>query len=500
MSAASSSQPAMALPWLRPASVSLLALTDDPPDASAIRFDPGLVLHVLRYSRPTPDPKTFALDEATLCQSGLCETAAALLGEAGDAAPMGSDAHRVGQRLAHLGSKIATGTGLCSPDAAWVAGLLAPLGQYSGGDDNPLSLARKLLARWRLPAWLQGAVGYLDLPLDEAQGLGGHRGLNRVLRAAIRFTSTDTFPKFAREADEELDGIAERYSRELPAYVEVPDTAESELLPRLLRTTARARSRSAQSWIAPLEDRIDHLVGQLAEARLDFDHRLRDAKLEALSEFAAGASHEFNNPLAVISGNTQWLKAREADPDKAAHLGTILRQTQRIHDLLTGTRQFSSPSAAKPGVHSVEALLARVQRDFQSEADTLGIRIEVASQAATFLHVDGDQIRTAVAHLIRNALKAAERGGWIKLTSATVGSAVTISIEDSGPGVSGDAQEHLFDPFFSGRSAGRGRGLGLPIAWALARNNGGDVRWDVAHPTRFALSLPVREVPSRQVA
>ena len=500
MSTVSSSQPAMALPWLRPASASLLALTDHPPDAGAIRLDPGLVLHVLRYSRPTPDPTTFALDEATLCQPGLCETAAALLGEVPVQFPMNSDANELGQRLGHLASKLAEETALCSPDAAWTAGLLAPLGQYCGVEDNPLCAARKLLARWRLPVWLQTAVGYLDLPLDEAQGLGGHRGLNRVLRAAIRSSPCDTFPKFAREADEEFDGIAARLSHGLPAFVEVSHGAESELLPRLLRTTARARSRSAQSWIAPLEDRIDHLVGQLAEARLDFDHRLRDAKLEALSEFAAGASHEFNNPLAVISGNAQWLKAREPDPVKAGHLGTILRQTQRVHDLLTGTRQFSSPSAAKPGVHSVEALLDRVNRELQLEADALGIRIEVASDAPAFLHADGEQIRTALSHLMRNAIEAAGRGGWVKLAATAVGSAIGISVEDSGSGPDEEAREHLFDPFFSGRSAGRGRGLGLPIAWALARNNGGDVRWDAAHPTRFTLSLPLRETPSRQAA
>jgi len=490
----------MALPWLRPASASLLALTDDPPDASAIRLDPGLVLHALRYSRPTPDGATFALDEAILCQPGLSETAAALLGEATVSAPSDSNVLQLGQRLAHLASKLAAVMGLCSPDAAWCAGLLAPLGRYCGASDHHLSAARKLLARWRLPGWIQIAVGYLDLPLDEADGLGGHRGLNRILRAAIRRVGGESFPKFAREADGELDALAGRFAEDLPAYVEVPRDPVPELLPRLLRATARARGRSAQSWIAPLEDRIDHLVDQLAEARLDFDHRLRDAKLEALSEFAAGASHEFNNPLAVISGNAQWLKSREADPDKAGHLATIIRQTQRVHDLLTGTRQFSSPSAAKPAVHSVESLLGRVQRDIQTEADGLGIRIEVASACASFLLADGEQVRTAISHLVRNALEAVGQGGWIKLTSATAGSSVVIAVEDSGSGPAEDAQEHLFDPFFSGRSAGRGRGLGLPIAWALARNNGGDVRWDPTAPTRFALSLPLREAPKRQVA
>ena len=53
-------------------------------------------------------------------------------------------------------------------------------------------------------------------------------------------------------------------------------------------------------------------------------------------------------------------------------------------------------------------------------------------------------------------------------------------------------RDHLFDPFYSGRLAGRGRGFGLPTAWRLAREHGGDVRFDrpVEGPTRFILSLP----------
>jgi signal transduction histidine kinase len=57
----------------------------------------------------------------------------------------------------------------------------------------------------------------------------------------------------------------------------------------------------------------------------------------------------------------------------------------------------------------------------------------------------------------------------------------------------------MFDPFFSGRSAGRGRGLGLPTAWRLAREHGGDVR-HVPHPdgpTRFVLALPVADCRER---
>ena len=54
------------------------------------------------------------------------------------------------------------------------------------------------------------------------------------------------------------------------------------------------------------------------------------------------------------------------------------------------------------------------------------------------------------------------------------------SLEDNGPGPTPLDREHLFDPFYSGRKAGRGPGLGLPAAWQLARQHGGDVRHSFA--------------------
>jgi two-component system, NtrC family, sensor kinase len=64
-------------------------------------------------------------------------------------------------------------------------------------------------------------------------------------------------------------------------------------------------------------------------------------------------------------------------------------------------------------------------------------------------------------------------------------------VEDGGPGLTAEAAEHAFDPFYCGRSAGRGRGLGLPTAWQFVRQNGGELRYAPAPdgPTRFVVSL-----------
>jgi signal transduction histidine kinase len=108
------------------------------------------------------------------------------------------------------------------------------------------------------------------------------------------------------------------------------------------------------------------------------------------------------------------------------------------------------------------------------------------------VHVDPRHLKTALVSLVRNAIEAAPADGWAGLRLDTPDqSHVELIVEDNGPGPAPNQREHMFDPFYSGRQAGRGRGLGLPIAWRLARQIGGNVRFDdvTNGPTRFVLSL-----------
>jgi signal transduction histidine kinase len=102
-------------------------------------------------------------------------------------------------------------------------------------------------------------------------------------------------------------------------------------------------------------------------------------------------------------------------------------------------------------------------------------------------------VRSGLSCLLRNAIEAAPAEGWAGLRVEEAGEdTLEVVVEDNGPGPTPAAVEHMFDPFYSGRSAGRGRGLGLPTAWRLLRQNHGDLRfagaWDGV--TRFVLHLP----------
>jgi signal transduction histidine kinase len=284
---------------------------------------------------------------------------------------------------------------------------------------------------------------------------------------------------------------------------------QSPRLADLLALAADNRRLRAGRGGGQLEAELDILHRALAEQRAQEEERLRAQKLRALAEFAAGAGHEINNPLAVISGQAQYLLGHESDLERRKALETIVGQTRRIHQLLRDVMQFARP----PAPHRQPLDLARV---VEETAVALG---EYAAERKVRLRVplplgprpegpltvlaDSAQLRTALTCLLRNAIEAAPADGWagIRLLAGQGGTAEVV-IEDSGQGLPPAQREHLFDPFYSGRAAGRGPGLGLPTAWSLARQQGGDVVLASlpGEPTRFVLRLPLHVEPSPALA
>ena len=242
-------------------------------------------------------------------------------------------------------------------------------------------------------------------------------------------------------------------------------------------------------------------------------------KLSSLAEFAAGAGHEINNPLAVISGQAQYvLKQMEwidGPADEIENVGEylenlrsvitpslkkIIGQTQRIHAILTELMQFARPSTPRLQAISATKLMREAIESLRPFAEEHKVQLACAEPAdEAWIHADPAQARMALVGLLKNAIEAAPADGWarVRIENERPG-LLDLIVEDSGSGPAPALRPHLFDPFFSGRSAGRGRGMGLPTAWRLARQQGGDVRFDDAQQgvTRFVLTLPMAPPPS----
>jgi signal transduction histidine kinase len=280
------------------------------------------------------------------------------------------------------------------------------------------------------------------------------------------------------------------------------------LLRDLLESAAENRRLREQPLHDHLEREIDALHRALEEQVHGEARRLQAGKLAALAEFAAGAGHEINNPLAVISGQAQYLLTHERDwfhenaedaPRQA--LEAIVAQTRRMHGILRELMQFAKPAPSCPGWVDLPTLLGEVAAGLDELGRQRRVRIEVALQPERLpVYADAGQLRTALACLLRNAIEAAPTDGWARLVlrRPAESEAIEVQIEDNGPGPDASQRPHLFDPFYSGRAAGRGRGLGLPIAWRLSQLQGGDVRLEMPRrhePTRFVLSLPQLSKP-----
>jgi signal transduction histidine kinase len=243
-----------------------------------------------------------------------------------------------------------------------------------------------------------------------------------------------------------------------------------------------------------LESVIDSLHRAFEDQRIGEAERLQARKLGALAEFAAGAGHEINNPLAVISGQAQYLLGHEADPNRQRSLQTIIAQAHRIHQILVDLMQFARPSPPRKEAVHLPGLLREVTGSLSDLAAERRVQLVCPDPEPTpSLSADPAHIRAALTCLIRNAIEAAPAEGWagVRLDN-TSAHQVDVVVEDNGPGLPLALREHLFDPFYSGRQAGRGRGLGLSTAWRLVKVHGGDLRFvNLPNgPTRFVMSLP----------
>ncbi|TMQ34651.1 MAG: HDOD domain-containing protein [Planctomycetota bacterium] len=439
---------------------------------------------------------------------------------------------------ARLAQRVAEMTGSSDPDNAWVAGLLAPLGWLAVCAANPQSvtacqedaalaqdsvgtqqrywgldqaaIARRLLRSWQVPRWLALVVGHLGLPGEVAQSLGADPDLFHVVQMAVGLAQQHGQGLYLAVGDPPGACAAalrltardqERLAHEVAGPLEFPEAPQSWERPGsvpllrdlLLLAAENHRLREAPS-LEQLERDRDELHHALERLRTGEAERLQRLKLQGLAEFAAGAAHEINNPLAVISGQAQYLLGHEGDAGRQKSLQTIIAQAQRIHQVLSEVMQYARPPRPQRQMVDVRSLLREVTLALSDLA--VERQVQLISPEADHpiqLSADPRQISTALECLLRNAIEAAPAGGWASLRlEMPAPERLDLIVEDSGTGPAPAQIQHMFDPFYSGRQAGRGRGLGLPTAWRLAREHGGEVRFDnlSGGPTRFVLSLP----------
>lgn len=210
-----------------------------------------------------------------------------------------------------------------------------------------------------------------------------------------------------------------------------------------------------------------------------FDMRLHENKLAAIKQLSYGLSHEINNPLANISTRAEQLQRGEADLNRTATLQRIIDQVYRAHEMIADLMFYANPPTPEQQPCVIDDLLNKLVESFQEEADRQAIQLQISTQSDASgqqgILVDATMVTEAIRALVRNSIDAIGCQGTICLSVQYDSDELRILVADSGPGLSEHARIHAFDPYFSGREAGRGLGLGLCRAYRIAKLHQGDL-------------------------
>lgn len=221
---------------------------------------------------------------------------------------------------------------------------------------------------------------------------------------------------------------------------------------------------------------------------------LEREKLASLRQFAYGLSHEINNPLTNIATRAQMLLAGERDPERRKALETINAQAFRAFEMLADLMLFAHPPAPQLTTFDVRQLLTELiqQHQFAARTQQTTLMLHEVPESPP-LTADRTQIASALSAFIKNALEALRTGGAISLSAGADAANIELRVTDNGPGITPEVRRHLFDPFFSGREAGRGLGLGLSKAWRIAELHHGEiiVQSEPGHGASFTLRVPL---------
>jgi PAS domain S-box-containing protein len=259
-----------------------------------------------------------------------------------------------------------------------------------------------------------------------------------------------------------------------PIWVEVSVTASS---PHAANPKAQAANLNIEAIVRDVSDRKKR-DDQSRDGRYQL---LQAEKMAALGQTISGVAHELNNPLATILSWSERLAERNVDEKTRQGLEVILGEAERaariVRNLLTFARKRQTTRAMVDLNQVVRETLAL--RAYEQKVSNIQV-VEALATGLPEVFVDGHQIKQVLLNLIINAeqacLGANGRGTIVVRTMHDIdrGSAV-LEVNDDGPGIPEDRQGKVFDPFFTTKEVGQGTGLGLTVAYAIAREHGGRI-------------------------
>lgn len=225
---------------------------------------------------------------------------------------------------------------------------------------------------------------------------------------------------------------------------------------------------------------------------------VREQRLSAMGNLAAGVAHEIRNPLNAISVGLQRLRLEfaPAEPDaksEYARFVQLLRdEVGRLNSLVDQFLTLARPLKLSLAEEPIGPVVAEVIALLAPQAAERGIRIEqIGPGAASRIRMDHGQLNRALLNVLLNAIQAVPQGGSVTVATEVAAGTLRIRVADTGPGIAPQHLDRIFEPYFTTKEGGTG--LGLALAHKIVQEHGGELRAEnrAAGGAVFTVELPV---------
>ena len=300
------------------------------------------------------------------------------------------------------------------------------------------------------------------------------------LRTRIPVDGDDELGQLARS----FNGMTRSLERALGDLRELNATLEDKVREKTAAVSrALEESREANRR---LESALEELRTKESELR-------RADKMASLGTLAGGVAHEFNNLLGGILGCAEDAAAEEDQDELRETLGVIQRTARRGAAITAKLLRFARPTEGVRTSFDAALVLHDVAALVEPEAHRGGAQVNVETSGDTQLVAEESGLHQVLLNLATNALHAMAdvEGGTLTLRVEDAGEHVRLTVRDTGVGITPEARERLFEPFFTTRGV-NGTGLGLAVSYGIVTAHGGQLEVESA-PGRgalFSVTLP----------
>ncbi|MFQ5441548.1 MAG: ATP-binding protein [Thermodesulfobacteriota bacterium] len=339
---------------------------------------------------------------------------------------------------------------------------------------------------------------YIEIVLDNVTAgiisidrLGTITSINRVAAEVLGTKEAHALSKNYRDVLREEDRVVFR------DMIRHMNEIGAETMERQIRLQVRDKTLMVLVNLNALRDERGNYLGMVAVLD-DLTHLLKTQRMQAWKEVAKRIAHEIKNPLTPIKLSAERLRKKYHDALPEATVfedctRTIIKQVDELKSLVNEFSNFARMPAVHPAPNDLNEIVSETVALYKAGQKKISYEVR-ADESLPVLDIDRDQMKRVIINLIDNAAAAVGEEGLIRVETHFMRDLQVARLEviDNGAGISGEAKQRLFEPYFSTKRSGTG--LGLAIVNNIISDHNGYIRVKDNNPagTRFIIELPVK--------